>query len=127
MAQGIKAMILETNTITKAHICSQWFFSLPVILFSLVVLAENSARLDILPTDDDDRLTEEIYNSTTGWRTPAVPENEWRQETRQPASRIQFGYDSDYEEMRTYGNNYGSGTASGGVDHPQNTQLRISF
>jgi hypothetical protein len=127
MAQGIKAMILTMDTITRVHISSQWLISLPVILFSLVVLAENSAHLDILPTDDDDRLTEEIYNSAPGWRTPAVYENEWRRETQQPASRIQFGYDSTYEEMRASDNNYGLDTASGGIDHPQNTQLRISF
>jgi len=56
-----------------------------------------------------------------------VYENEWRQETRQPASRIQFGYDSAYEEMRASDNNDGLDTASGGIDHPQNTQLKISF
>ena len=120
-------MTLAMNTTVGEHINGRLLFGLLFLLFSLVVLAENSARLDILPTDNNDRLTDEMYNSATGWRTPAVPENEWRQETQQPASRIQFGYDSDYEEMRTYGNNYGSGTASGGVDHPQNTQLRISF
>jgi hypothetical protein len=120
-------MILVMNFTPGENIRSRWLISLPVVLFSLVVLAENSARLDILPTDDDDRLTEEIYNSATGWRTPAASENEWRRETPQPGGRIQFGYDSAYEEMRARDNNYGLDTTSGGIDHPQNTQLRISF
>ena len=120
-------MILALNTITKAHISSQWLISLPVILFTLTVLAENSARLDILPTDDDDRLTDEIYNSASGWRNSTEHENEWRRESQQPASRIQFGYDSAYEEMRARDNNYGLDTGLGGIDHPQNTQLRLSF
>ena len=120
-------MILAMNTTASLPVRNQWLVSLPVMLFSLAVLAENSARLDILPTDDDDRLTEEIYNSAAGWRTPAAYENEWRRETPQPASRIQFGYDSAYEEMRARDDNYGVDTVSGGIDHPQNTQLRISF
>jgi hypothetical protein len=127
MAQGIKTMILSMNTITKTHISSQWLISLPVILFSLAVLAENSARIDILPNDDDDRLTDEIYNSVPGWRTPTEYENEWRREAQQPASRIQFGYDSAYEEIRAKDNNYGLDTGLGGIDHPKNTQLRLSF
>ena len=93
-------MTLAMNTITKEHTSSQWLISLPVMLFSLVVLAENPARLDILSADDDDRLTDEIYNSANGWRPPTVYVNEWRQGTQQQASRIQFGYDSAYEEMR---------------------------
>lgn len=108
------------------HISGRW--GLLLLLFSLIALAENSSRLDILPADGDDRLTDEIYNSATGWRTPAVSENEWRRGVKQqPKSRIQFGYDSAYEEMRARDNNYGFDTGLGGVDHPQNTQFRISF
>ena len=120
-------MMPAGNTVARLHISSQWLISLPVILFSLVVLAGNTNRLDILPTDDDDRQTEEIYNNTTGWRNPTGHEDEWRRETRQPTSRIQFGYDSAYEEMRAGDNNYGLDAVSDNMDHPQNTQLRISF
>jgi hypothetical protein len=125
VAQGINAMIIVLHTTARAHISSRWIFAPLFLLFSLVVPAENSARLDILPTDDDDHLTDEIYNSATAWRTPTVYENEWRREAQQPANRIQFGYDSAYEEMRVREGTYGSG--SGGIDHPKNRQLRISF
>jgi hypothetical protein len=124
MAQESKEMTLALHTTTGARISGRW--GLLFMLFSLIVLAENSARLDILPTDDD-LPTEEIYNSAAGWRNPAANENEWRQGRRQPASRIQFGYDSAYEEMRARDNNPGLDTGLDGIDHPQNTQLRIRF
>ena len=115
----------QTNPREQLRGC--WLSGLIFLLFSLVVFAENSAHLDILPTDDDEHLTDEIYNAATGWRTPAVYENEWRRETRRPASRIQFGYDSGYEEMRARDSSYGLDNGSGAIDHPQNTQLRIPF
>lgn len=120
-------MTLAMHATSAAHISSRWFFGLLFLLFALVVLAENAARLDILPTDDDDRLTDEIYSSTGGWRTPTVYENEWRPGTHASPTRIQFGYDSAYEQMRTVNRNYGPSTGLGDIDHPQNTQLRISF
>lgn len=120
-------MILAMDPAAEARVSSLWLIGLSVMLFSLVVSAENATRLDILPADDDDRLTDEIYNSANGWRTSTEYENEWRQGTEQQASRIQFGYDSAYEEMRARDNNYGTDTGLGGIDHPQNTQLKISF
>jgi hypothetical protein len=120
-------MTLAMNTTVGAHINDRLLFGLLFLLFSLVVLAENSARLDILPTDYDDRLTDETYNRATGWRTPVDHENEWRREVQQPASRFQFGYDSAYEEMRARDNNDGLNTGLGGIDHPKNTQLKLSF
>jgi hypothetical protein len=113
---------LAMHATAGAHVSGRWSFGLLFLLFSLVVLAEKNARLDIVPTDDDDRLTDEIYNSATGWRTATVYENEWRRGTEPPASRIQFGYDSAYEEMPARNNNFGPDT-----DHPKNTQLRIGF
>jgi hypothetical protein len=120
-------MTLVTNPTVGAHTSGRWIFALLFLSFSLVVLAENSARLDILPADDDDRLTDEIYTNANVWRTPTVNENEWRRGTQQQTSRIQFGYDSAYEEMRARDNNNGLDTGLGGLDHPQNTQLKISF
>ena len=119
-------MNLAIHTTAGVHISNRW--GLLLLLFSLVVLAENTARLDILPADGDDLMTDEIYHNATGWRTPTAHENEWRREAQQqPTSRIQFGYDSAYEEMRARDNNYSLDTGLGGIDHPQNTQLRISF
>jgi hypothetical protein len=127
MAQGIKAMILSMDPAAEAHSSSRWLIGLSVMLFSLVVLAENAARLDISPAYDDDRLTDEIYNSANGWRKPPEYENEWRPEKQKQESRIQFGYDSAYEEMGARGNDYSLDTGLGVIDHPQNTQLKISF
>ncbi len=111
----------------EARISSRWLIGLTVMLFSLVVLAESTARLEISPAYDDYRLTDEIYNRTNGWRKPPEYENEWRPEKQQQESRIQFGYDSTYEEMRARGNDYSLDTGLGVIDHPQNTQLKISF
>lgn len=120
-------MILAMNPATEARINSRWLTGLSVMLFSLVVLAENAPRLDISPAYDDDRLSDQIYNSASGWRTPQEYESEWRPEQQQQESRIQFGYDSAYEEMRARGNNSSLDTGSGLKDHPQNTQFKIGF
>jgi hypothetical protein len=127
MAQGIKAMILAIYPATEAHISSRCLIGLSVMLFSLVVLAENAARPDISPVYDDDRLTNEIYDNATEWRKPPAYESEWRPEKQKQNSRIQFGYDSAYEEMRARDNDYSTDTGVGRIDHPQNTQLNISF
>lgn len=120
-------MILAIDQATEVHISSRWLIGLSVMLFSLVVLAENAARLDILPAYDDDRLTDEIYDKATGWRKPPAYQSEWRPEKQKQTSRIQFGYDSAYEEMRSRGKDYNLDTGLGHIDHPQNTQINISF
>ena len=120
-------MILAMNPATQVHTGSRWLIGLPVLLLSFVVLAENAARLDISPAYDDDRLTDEIYDNASGWRKPPAYENEWRPEKQKQTSRIQFGYDSAYEEMRARGKDYTLDTGLGNMDHPQNTQINISF
>ena len=120
-------MILAMDTAIASHISSRWLIGLSVLMFSLVVLAENVGRLDISPAYDDYRLTDEIYNSANGWRKPPEYESEWRPERQKQESRIQFGYDSAYEEMRTRGKDYTLDTGLGNMDHPQNTQINISF
>ena len=120
-------MIVAMDPATGAHSSSRWLIGLSVMLFSLVVLAENATRLDITPASDDDRLTDEIYDNATGWRQPPAYESEWRPEKQKQNSRIQFGYDSAYEEMRARGKDYDLDTGLGRIDHPQNTQLNISF
>lgn len=120
-------MILAMVPSTGVHISSRWLIGLSVMLFSLVVLAENAARLDISPAYDDDRLTDEIYDNATGWRKPPAYENEWRPEKQKQTSRIQFGYDSAYEEMKARDSNDSLNTGLGSIDSRQNTQLNISF
>jgi hypothetical protein len=120
-------MIMAMDPTAGTQISSRWLIGLPVMLFSLVVLAENATRLDITPAYDDDRLTDEIYDNATGWRQTPSYESEWRPEKRKQTSRIQFGYDSAYEEMRARGKDYNLDTGLNRIDHPQNTQLNISF
>jgi hypothetical protein len=119
-------MILAMDTATEARISNRWLIGLPVMLFTLAVLAENTARLEISPAYDD-RLTNEIYDDTSGWRKPPAYESEWRQEKPKQESRIQFGYDSAYEDLRSRNNDSSSDTDFGLADRLQNTQFRIGF
>ncbi len=120
-------MILAMDPATEAGNGNRWLIGLPVMLFSLVVLAENADRLDISPAYGDERQADEIYNSATGWRKPPEFESEWRPEQQQQQSRIQFGYDSAYEEMKARGNDFSLDTGSGLDDRPQNAQFKIGF
>jgi hypothetical protein len=112
---------------TDARISSQWLIGLSVMLFTIVVFAENATRLDIYPTYDDDRLSDEIYNSASGWRHPPEYGSEWRPGKPKQESRIQFGYDSAYEEMRARDNDYTLNPGLGLRDNPQSTQFKLSF
>lgn len=120
-------MILAMHPATGARISSTWLIGLSVILYSIVAFAESANRLDISPAYDDDRLADQIYNSASGWRTPPEYESEWRPEKQKQESRIQFGYDSAYEEMRARGSDYTLNTGLGIKDQPQNTQFKIGF
>jgi hypothetical protein len=119
-------MILATDPATEAQSSSRWLLGLSMMLFSLAVLAGNTARINISPTYDDDRLAEQIYSNSGGWRKPPAYENEWRPEQQQE-SRIRFGYDSAYEEMRARDSAFTQDTGTGLTDRPQNTQFKIGF
>ena len=119
-------MILAMDPATEAGCSGRWLIGLSLMLFSIVVLAQNATRLNISQAYDDDRLSDEIYSSAGGWRTPEY-ESEWRPEKQKQQSRIQFGYDSAYEEMRARGNDYTLNTGLGLKDHPQNAQFKIGF
>jgi hypothetical protein len=121
------ATATATATATETGNGSRWLIGLSVMLVSFVVLAENTARLEISPVHDDDLVLDEIYKSANGWRKPPEYESEWRPEKQAQKSRIQFGYDSAYEEMRARGNDYTVGTGLGLKDQPQSTQIKISF
>ena len=120
-------MILVIESATEARTGSRWPLGLTAMLFSLVVLAENPAQIDISPSLNNDRLADEIYNSSSGWRKPPAYENEWRPEKQENKSRIQFGYDAAYEEMRARDSEYVPGTGSDLKQQPQNTQFKIGF
>ena len=120
-------MILTIDPASEAHIGYRWLIGLSVMLFSIVVLAQNTNRLDITPAYNDDRMSDGIYHSVTGWRAPNEEENEWRPEKQPQESRIQFGYDSAFEEMRARDNDFNLDTGSDIRDNPQNTQFKIGF
>ena len=120
-------MILATDPATEARTSSRWLIGLSVMFFSLIVLAENAGRIDISPAYDEDRLADEIYSNSSGWRKPPEYEREWRPEQQQQESRIQFGYDSAYDEMRARDGTYSQGAGPGLTDRPQNTQFKIGF
>jgi hypothetical protein len=120
-------MILAPDPAAEMQNISRWLLGLSVTLFSLVVLAENTAQIDISPAYDGDRQADEIYSNASGWRTLPAYENEWRPEMQQQESRIQFGYDSAYEEMRARDRAFSQDTGQGLTDRPQNTQFKIGF
>jgi hypothetical protein len=121
-------MILAIDPATEAQGSSRWLLGISVMLFSLVVLAENAARIDISPAYDDERLQDGVYSNASGWRKPPAYENEWRPEQQEQQGRIQFGYDAVYEEMRAKDSNvFSPTTGSGLTDQPQNTQFKIGF
>lgn len=78
---------------------NQWLVASGVLLASAIVVANDSARLEISPTYGD-LLTDDIYESAESWRKPPKFESEWRAPKPKEKSRIKFGYDSAYEEMR---------------------------
>ena len=120
-------MILATGPAAEARTSSRWLIGLSVMFFSLVVLAGNAGRIDISAASDDDRLVDEIYSNSSGWRKPPEYEQEWRPEKQQQESRIRFGYDSAYDEMRARDSPYTRDTGLGLTDRPQNTQFKIGF
>ena len=78
---------------------TRWLITSSVLLISAFVLAEGNARLGSPPLYDQ-ILSDEIYESAEGWRDPAMEEDGWRTSKPEPKSRIRFGYDSAYEELR---------------------------
>lgn len=111
---------------TNAHDVSRWFAGVFAVIISFIALAENTGRITLSPTYDD-RLTDEIYDSTRGWRKPPAYEDEWRTKEPQQESRIQFGYDSTYEALRMRDSAQSMHTTQKLRDPKPATQFRIGF
>ena len=75
-----------------------------VLLLSAMVIAQEDPRLQVAP-DEGLLLSDEIYEQAEGWRAPPMLEESWRAPATEPRARINFGYDSAYEDarMRDYG------------------------
>lgn len=120
-------MTLVMEAATDAHTGSRWALGLAVMLLSVVALAENAGSLDVSAATADDRLTEEIYGSSQGWRKAPAYGSEWRPEEQETQGRITFGYDSVYEEMKARDDGYSTSTGLGLRGPKQNAQFRIGF
>lgn len=75
------------------------------LLSSAWVLAQTADNLDMSITIDELQKQEILSSTEDDWRKPeVVEEEEWRQpeENREPVqrSRMQFGYESIYDEAR---------------------------
>ncbi len=77
----------------------RWMLASGVLLFSAIVLADNSPRLALSPGYGE-ILSDDIYDRAEAWREPKNLDDEWRAPKTEPKSRIRFGYDSAHEELR---------------------------
>lgn len=91
-------------TMPMVRLDSSWFLGLGFVLFSIVVVAQTAAdRLDSSRTFDD-VVIDQIQEDAGLWRQePESSEPQWRPaaEPKHTESRITWGYDSTYEQLRT--------------------------
>ena len=98
-----------------------------LLLTSAFVLANDDARLQISPAYGE-ILSDDIYQRAEGWRQPPLFESEWRPPKPEPKSRIRFGYDSAYEEMRARNAGRDAITSLNLRDpRPAATQFRLEY
>jgi len=103
----------------------QWLIAAGILLTSALVLANDAARLEI-PPGDGEILSDDIYERAEGWRQPVI-EDEWRTSKPEPSSRIRFGYDSTYEELRARDRAKYSNTRTEFLDRPPANQFQLRF
>lgn len=118
-------MSLSTAVIIES-LTSKLFIICGLLLISFLVQAEDEARLELSPTYRE-MLTDDIYENSDDWRKPPMFESEWRVPKTQENSRIKYGYDSAYEELRLRNDTY---TADPGIElrEPKpNTLFRFNF
>jgi len=97
-----------------------------VLLASAFVLAEGNTRLEAPPLYDQ-ILSDDIYERAEGWREPAMDGEEWRTSKPEPRSRIRFGYDSAYEELRARDETRYSSKPINQGDVQPSTQINLGF
>lgn len=104
----------------------RWLVASGVLLTSAFVLANDDARLEISPTYEE-ILSDDIYERAEGWREQPMFESEWRAPKTEPKSRIEFGYDSAYEEQRARDAAKYSSRPMDLIDRPPDNQFRFRF
>jgi hypothetical protein len=84
---------------TDHHHATRGLLWLGILVVSVITLANEGGRLKISPFYDD-LQKDEIYDGAAEWRKPPMYESEWRAPRKPTEGRIEFGYDSAYEQMR---------------------------
>jgi hypothetical protein len=116
-------------TSITARGASQWLTGPLILVLSSMALVASAQRLDITGSHLDDLLTDEMYKDEIEWRPPPMYESEWRtaKKNQKAESRIQFGYDSAYEELRYRDHHTGQSTTFEHERTKPNTLMRIRF
>ena len=104
----------------------RWLLASMVLLASAFVLAKDNARLVISPADGE-ILSDDIYERAEGWREQPMFESEWRAPRQEPQSRIRFGFDSAFEEVRARDRAMNTSRRMDLIDRPPTSQFRFSF
>ena len=102
----------------------RWLLASAILLVSALVLAEESKRL---AAPYDQILSDDIYERAEGWREPQTTGDEWRRPKTEPQSRMKFGYDSTYEELRARDETRYSGKPISEGNVRPSTQINLGF
>ncbi len=105
---------------------TRWLIASAVLLVSAFVLAEGTKRLEAPPFYGQ-VLSDDIYERAEGWREPPIAEDELRAPKMEPKSRIKFGYDSTYEELRARDETRYSSKPINQGDVQPSTQIKFGF
>ncbi len=100
-----------------------------VILFgiiSITLIAHAADRLIVSP-DYESLISDGVYEDSQNWRQPNDDDPGWRQPQQQKESRIKFGYDPAYEEIRARKSEESSGSSFGYEQTRPSSLFRMDF
>ncbi|MET0065312.1 MAG: hypothetical protein ABW076_03110 [Candidatus Thiodiazotropha sp.] len=94
----MNSLVDTTNRFSRGW---QWVSGIMLVFLTLVVFAQGVDPEKFSLDDLEMRHTDELRNSAGAWRESPTSPDGWRSQTQEePASRISFGYDSGYDELR---------------------------
>lgn len=105
---------------------TRWLTASGILLVSAFVLADDTARLEAPPLYGQ-ILSDDIYERAEGWREPQMAGDGWRESKPEPKSRVRFGYDSAYEELRARDETQYSSKPINQGDVRPTTQFNLGF
>lgn len=100
-----------------------------VVLFgiiSITLIAQAADRLIVSP-DYESLISDGVYEDSQNWRQPNDDELGWRQQQQQKESRIKFGYDPTYDEMRARKSQESSSSSFGYEQTKPSSLFRLEF